>query len=195
MFPAPRRVPPRRAGNFHLSGQIKVTKAKALNTSDLAWLLRDQTVGQRPNAPSPCPAWRLRPARCPMKFTAPDGSGPSRHSVDANALPPRPPHQGAQEDIRVGPWGWACVLVSTERRDGPDPSGTVETMSRRACAKAPDWAGRRRIWPSTDSLVAWELNMVAGVEAPCFGDFHSGQRMKVTRPPGRIPGRPSRESR
>ena len=36
LFSAPRRVPPRRAGNFHLSGQMKVTKAKALNTSDFA---------------------------------------------------------------------------------------------------------------------------------------------------------------
>ena len=30
------RVPPRRAGNFHLEGQMKVTKAKALNTTPLA---------------------------------------------------------------------------------------------------------------------------------------------------------------
>ena len=29
----PRRVPPRRAGNFHLLAQMKVTKAKGPNTS------------------------------------------------------------------------------------------------------------------------------------------------------------------
>ena len=40
---AARRVPARRPGNFHLSGQMKVTKAKALNTSDLACRIRAGT--------------------------------------------------------------------------------------------------------------------------------------------------------
>ena len=29
---------------------------------------------------------------------------------------------------------------------------------------------------------------MAGVEAVCFGDFHLGQQMKVTPPPGGTPG-------
>jgi len=32
------------------------------------------------------------------------------------------------------------------------------------------------------------------VEALCFGDFHLGQQMKVTRPPGRNPGAASQRS-
>ena len=136
------------------------------------------------------PGHCLQPPRCPMSFSAPDPSGPPRQSVDAKCAPA---HLTASGRAR-GHSGWAFGWVSTDWRDGPDRSGATETMSCRACAKAPDRAGRRRIWPSTDSLVAKEVNQIAGVEAVCFGDFHLGQQMKVTRPPGRIPGRLSNEN-
>ena len=52
--------PPRRAGNFHSLARMKVTKARGLDTGDLVYFPFDQTVGRRPNAPSPCPVGCLR---------------------------------------------------------------------------------------------------------------------------------------
>ena len=60
LFCSAGRDPPRRAGNFHLRGQMKVTKARGLNTGDPVDFACDQTVGRRPNAPSPCPVGCLR---------------------------------------------------------------------------------------------------------------------------------------
>ena len=133
VFPAPRRVPPWRTGNFHLSGQMKVTKAKALNTSHFY-----SGIGRQP-------AWRA------------GFEGAPTH---------RPQHAGAGcADLagrRSAPAGcpFPCLKPCMPRCSWPDATGKV-----------------------------------AGVRAHCFGDFHSGQRMKVIRPPGRIPGRPSRESK
>ena len=104
-------------------------------------------------------------------------------------LASRPMQMHSRSPCRIRARKRAFGWVSTERRDGPDRAGATETMLWRACSKAPSWAGRRRVWPSTDSLVAKEVNQIAGVEAVCFGDFHLGPQMKVTRLPGRNPGR------
>ena len=116
-------------------------------------------------------------------------SGPSRPCVGTNtrAQPPGPTRRPSCAPRCGGVT--RSAFASTDWRDGPDGSGGMEVISRTGCAKAPSRAGRRRIWPSTDSLVAREVNKVAGVEGPCFGDFHLALQMKVTRPPGRDPTR------
>ena len=184
--------PPRRAGNFHLRAQMKVTNAKGLNTSDHVYFPYDQTVGRRPNAPPPCPAWCLRTPspRNDLHLARRVWSVSPVGRCEGTAA-----HHTASGYARRHS-GWHLIRIGTEclaRRtrpcwsDGGDAAPRVLEGSGRA--------GRRRAWPSTDSLVEREVNQVAGVEAVCFGDFHLGPQMKVTRPPGRIPGRLSRESR
>ncbi len=104
------RVPARRAGNFHLLVQMKVTKANDLNTH----LCRPHRMSVGLRMPGACVA---RPGRACCRVGAP-----------------------------------RCIQV--------------------ACT---GWRPRR-----TDQI---------GVQPLCFGDFHLGPQMKVTRPPGRDPAR------
>ena len=161
------RVPPRRAGNFHSPARMKVTKARGLNTGDLVYFPCDQTVGRRPNAPSSCPAWCLRAHPTQHRLHRPS-------TVWSVSPLSRYPYTGPTRRpscvLRCGRVA-GSAFASTHGRDGPDGSGETPVISRIWCAKAPSRAGRRRVWPSTDSLVAWEVNSIAGVEAPCFGDF------------------------
>ena len=140
---------------------------------------------------------RRRPARSGafehvrhgMVSISPARSGPSRPSVGTNTqAQPQGPSRMPSCAPRCGRTS-GSAFASTDWRDGPDPSGEMEVISRRGCAKAPSRAGRRRVWPSTDSLVEYEPSKVAGVEGLCFGDFHLARQMKVTRPPGRDPAR------
>ena len=184
-FVQPAGNPPRRAGNFHSLARMKVTKVRGLDTSDHVYFPCDQTVGRRPNAPPPCPVGCLR-------------AHPTQHrlhrSSTVRSVSPLGRYQHAGPTRRP-----SCVprcggiigsaFASTDWRDGPDGSGALNLIEHRRWPKAPGRAGRRRIWPSTDSLVAYEPNQVAGVEGLCFGDFHLARQMKVTRPPGRDPAR------
>ena len=128
-------------------------------------------------------------ARRSIAYTVPDGSGPSRRSVGTN--PNAQPQCTTQRPSCAPRCGGSdgSAFASTDWRDGPDPSGAANFIGHRRWPKAPDRAGRRRVWPSTDSLVEYEVNQVAGVEGLCFGDLHLARQMKVTRPPGRDPAR------
>ena len=57
LFAAARRVPARQPGHFHLLAQMKVTKAKGLNTMSLADVARDprRLMGEG----GPCEAWTV----------------------------------------------------------------------------------------------------------------------------------------
>ena len=163
---------------------MKVTKARGLDTGDSVGFPCDQTVGRRPNAPSPCPVGCLRARQT--------WHGLRRPSTVWSVSPlSRYPHKGPTRRPSCAP---RCgrvagsAFASTDGRDGPDGSGETPVISHKGCAKAPSRAGRRRVRPSTDSLVECEPSKVAGAEGLCFGDFHLAPQMKVTRPAGTRPG-------
>ena len=164
---------------------MKVTKANGLDTGDLVYVPCDRTVGRQPNAPSPCPAWCLRACSAQHRLCR---SSMVRSVSPLSRYQPQCPTRMPSCAPRCGGIS-GSAFAPTDWRDGPDPSGEMSVVSRTGCAKAPSRAGRRRIWPSTDSLVAYEPSKVAGVEGLCFGDFHLAPQMKVTRPPGRDPAR------
>ena len=76
---------------------------------------------------------------------------------------------------------------------GEDPQGSSRSENKRMGVSEESVAGARRAFscqslrrqPSGRSVVTKS----AGVRALCFGDFHLGPQMKVTRLPGRNPAR------
>ena len=160
------RVPPRRAGNFHLLAQMKVTKAKCLNT-DLARHLfgKSSRLGFTERfAPFPRGLARRGAASyfLGLEFTSFDreyfgSSGPAEQII--RAVPSSQPLLPAYE-------------VATRRR--------VREVTVR-CATV----------PQRPLQFAAKHSVQIRVRALCFGDFHLGQQMKVTRPPGRDPATPA----
>ena len=136
------RVPARRPGNFHLRGQMKVTKAKALNATPFARSARCGTPAQRATWRT-CGAsnsWRAR-------RRGPRNASPARIRWTQGRCAARPRRAGCPVDqLR-------CIQVA--RRAG-----------RAKRAERAEWCC---------------------IQPLCFGDFHLGPQMKVTRPPGRDP--------
>ena len=136
------RVPPRQAGNFHLRGQMKVTKAKALNATPFTRTARAGAANRRA-------AWRACGTSNPQRARrrGPRKASPARIRWTPGRRKARPRR--------------ACCWL--------DPRQSVKVARRAGPAKREE----RAEWCCIQPL--------------CFGDFHVGPQMKVTRPPGRDP--------
>jgi len=136
------RVPARRPGNFHLRGQMKVTKAKALNATPFA---RSARAGS--------PVRRATWKEC--------------GTADLQRSRRRGPRKASPARIR-----WT--------------QGQSEARPRRANSYF-DAPGRLQVARRAGPAKREERTERFCIEPLCFGDFHLGPQMKVTRPPGRDP--------
>jgi hypothetical protein len=141
------RVPPRQAGNFHLRGQMKVTKAKALNATPF-------TRSARVGSPVQGATWRA----C---------GGPELSRARRGGLREASPAliRWTQGQREARPRRVRCRF---------DPRRWFQVARRAGCARGEERAERFCLEPL------------------CFGDFHLGPQMKVTRPPGRDPAMKAR---
>ena len=155
-------IPARRPGDFHLLAQMKVTKAKGLNT-DLDGMLgqklkrslayRDTTDHFLADPSSRCD-FIGRKALLVLWRTSNDPFG------------------------RRAPFD---VLAIDRSKFEPQ-----EIRRREAASKS----ARKRSEPLGETKPGALTKKVfgqIGIQALCFGDFHLCQQMKVTRPPGRDP--------
>jgi len=136
------RVPPRRAGNFHLLVQMKVTKANDLSATPLMRSARCGTPARRAT-------WRQR-----------DPSNSQRTGR-------RGPRKASPAQIR-----W------TQGQSEARPRRASCRIDQRRCVQV----ARRAGLPQREERAEWFC-----IGPLCFGDFHLGPQMKVTRPPGRDP--------
>ena len=168
--PSPGRVPPRRAGNFLLVAQKKVTKEEGLRQKPLSSFFSLRTPGPagdlttRGRSPHQ-PARTLR-ARCASPWAFKNNGAPT-------------------PGLRNGAVARRCGAAAAQ----------ILTVSSRRCAasrsvRASRWRdGRHSVRSPAGPGMRSEKNELRGVclQALCFGDFHLGPQMKVTRPPGRDP--------
>ena len=177
------RVPPRRAGNFHLLAQMKVTKAKGLNT-DLCGAL-----GCRPEALFEAP--RLSVHCLPDPSSLRDfigrkalGGTRRRSGVGSRAAL----LNSAIHRFASLPFNAPAVMLLDQESSKPSEANASrqddEAAKRRAHAKRKGF--RVRGLRKSGALTPQMFGQMC-VEALCFGDFHLCQQMKVTRPPGRDP--------
>jgi len=180
--------PPRRAGNFLLRRQKKVTKEEALNRTPAPQALpahrNNQTAyGQtRPAALSllslsPAPSISP-PARLTRGCTPGSPENPmQRRSGDAARAHPRcrrssdavfPDEPGVQPSLTDVKGRWTALFTGTAARAQRLASGRSAT----ARFRAPPMAAPRS----------------CAVQRLFFGDFLLAPQKKVTRPPGRTPG-------
>ena len=179
------RVPARRPGNFHLLAQMKVTKAKCLNTHLAKHLWGKSSRFTTTARAEPLPLGVGSPLRglvflavriCSARrrgllvrgrlHAAPlDAAAPSpRAAPQARGSPARlrlKPRQHIKGDFRP----MKSRSDEGSRRNGTDDRGAPKKASG--------------LQPSALHKCVFQ--------AVCFGDFHLGQQMKVTRPPGRDP--------
>ena len=136
------RVPPRRAGNFHLRPQMKVTKAKGLKATPFG------------------------------SFFALRRPGPAGHFD----TPPRiEPTTRSTRPRFASAWGPADLRGRGFARPAPSSAPQV-----RCAASSPSR-------PPDRGSGACRTSERCCIQPLCFGDFHLGPQMKVTRPPGRDP--------
>ena len=155
-----RGVPARRPGDFHLLAQMKVTKAKCLNTDLVRHL------------------W-----------------GKSPRFREAGRFVPLPLGLACRFSIStVERFELASVgcFRSSNANDVIVQTPTVYQRRLTANEVAKATKGRRGNKPMTALLqrprqVAAKHSAQIRARALCFGDFHLGQQMKVTRPAGRDP--------
>jgi hypothetical protein len=156
------RVPARRPGNFHLLAQMKVTKAKGLNT-DLGGMLGCE-LGRSLWNRGASDRYLVDPSsRCDF--------------IDQKALLPLPGHSSDRRG------GVARSRVPAVDRSRFEPQ---EIRRRSAASKS----ARKRCEPLGETkprALSKEVSGQIGIQALCFGDFHLCRQMKVTRPPGRDP--------
>jgi len=163
------RVPARRPGNFHLLAQMKVTKAKGLNT-DLGGMLGcklKRSLGHR------------RTSDC---FLA-DPSSRCDFIGRKSALA-----------TRQWPDGLFCRSARYEVFVRERSRFEAQEIRRREAASKP---ARKRCEPLGEAKPGALSKQMSGqicIQALCFGDFHLCRQMKVTRPPGRDPA-PDRVNR
>ena len=156
------RVPPRRAGNFHLLAQMKVTKAKGRNT-DLV-----RSLG--------CELERsLAHRRTSDGFLADPSSRCDFIGRKAPLVLRRPSND------RYGRAAQSEVLLRQRSKFEPQ-----EIRCRNAASKS----ARKRfdsLGETKPGALTQKVFGQIGIQALCFGDFHLCQQMKVARPPGRDP--------
>src|SRR4051812_20340970 len=156
------RVPARRPGNFHLLAQMKVTKAKGLNTDSEGML--------------GCKLARSLAHRCTTdRFLADPLS--RCDFMGRKALLPL----WRRSSDRLAWVAESRVLAADGGKFEPQ-----EIRRRNAASKS----ARKRCEPLGDTkpgALTKEVFGQIGIQALCFGDFHLCQQMKVTRPPGRDP--------
>jgi len=179
------RVPARRPGNFHLLAQMKVTKAKCLNTHLAKHLLskssRFTTTERTEMFPlgvgSPLRGFVILAARiCLARRRGLLVRGRLNAApLDAAAPSPRtaPQARGTRARLRL-------KLSQHITGDFRPMKSRSDEASRR---KRPDDRGAPK---RASGLQPYALHKCV-FQALCFGDFHLGQQMKVTRPPGRDP--------
>ena len=194
----PRRVPARRPGNFHLLAQMKVTKAKGLNT-DLCrgrGCILSRFVRHRiPSAcfladPSSLRDFIGRKALVRREVDADHRrvqvSGVARYQVRSIRDTVLTVVHSAAEFARSG--ARSATECARSRAHSSDRS-RFEPPERDA-AKAASHAKRKRFSPlgrSESRALTQQMSGQMCIQALCFGDFHLCQQMKVTRPPGRDP--------
>jgi hypothetical protein len=174
---AARRVSARLPSNFHLLAQMKVTKAKGLEHQPFECFASATRLLQR--------LWHENIQRATASVTSRTFSRSSSFRLD----PAGPRRDG------VPRWSLFGLAGAAANKWLPAAGGSSRAID--AAAKAQPVAahplessvalpmGRTRKFTCSRSEQAkW-----AGVRALCFGDFHLGQQMKVTREPGRDPAR------
>ena len=171
--------PPRRAGNFSLLRQRKVTKREALNrTSRETCEGRRAKTGARLLARSEPLRSRCCPCHEPERSTVHAlhvGCTPNsrvenkRRSGGASAVSRAfTGEPGVQPALTGGKVRWMVLVTGTAARAKRVASSHRQSFRSRARASAP---------------ARWHA-----VERLFFGDFLLAQQRKVTRPPGRTPG-------
>jgi hypothetical protein len=179
--PSPCRVPPRRAGNFLLLAQKKVTKEECLRQTPLSSFFSLRTPGPagdltaRGRSPQQ-PARTLR-ARCASPLVFDRSGAPMRtRGLGNRAMVLR--FNGSEVK-------WCSGAVA--QRSGSDPFRRCEA-SRGVRASGGCDASRGVRSPAGPGMRS-ALNELRGVclQALFFGDFLLCQQKKVTRPPGRDP--------
>ncbi len=161
-FARPRRVPARRPGDFHLLAQMKVTKAKGLNT-DLVGV-------------DGCKLARsLEHRRTSFRFLA----DPSSRCDVIDRKSPLGGRRRSSE--RFGRLAQSALLVRERSKFEPQEV-------RRRCAASKSTRERPELLvDDKPRALTQQMSGQIGIQALCFGDFHLCQQMKVTRPPGRDP--------
>ncbi len=157
----------RRAGNFHLLAQMKVTKAKGLNT---------HTCGGRGCILSRFVRHRIPSAR----FLADPSSLRDFIGRKARLVDRRRSVGLRGRLVRLGTRARAKAVAGAGNEF--EPLGKRRGRRRQSKRKRPELRGR----PESRALTP-QMSGQIGIEALCFGDFHLCQQMKVTRPPGRDP--------
>ena len=181
--------PPRRAGNFLLSCQKKVTKEEALNRTPAPQARSAQGNNQpasaktRPAAlsllslspaPSIAAAGRLTRGCTPCSRGRPNAASLGRRDARCFSKGRRPSDAVFPDEFGVQP-----TLTGVKVRFVALVIGTAARAKRVASAK--DTSGRFR-------ALAFPEPRWCAVQRLSFGDFSLARQRKVTRPPGRTPG-------
>ena len=181
--------PPRRAGNFLLLRQKKVTKEEALNRTRAPRARSAQGNNQPASAktrtaalsllslspaPSIATAARLTRGCTPGSPEQPNAASLGRRDLGAPSTGASPQRRGIPGESGVQP-----TLTSVKVRSLVLVIGTAARAKR--VASAQDASGRFR----AITFAAWHW---CAVQRLSFGDFSLAQQRKVTRPPGRTPG-------
>jgi hypothetical protein len=183
---AARRVSARLPSGFHLLAQMKVTKAKGLEHQPFEWFASATRLLPR--------LWHENIHRTTLSVSSLTFSRSSSFRLD----PSGPRRGGVLRGARFGVDGAAA------NKSLQAPAGS--SLAAGAAAKAQPVAAQLAHHPLGSSVALpmgrtrkftcsrSETAKWAGVGALCFGDFHLGQQMKVTRKPGRNPAgsRPER---
>jgi hypothetical protein len=171
----PRRVPPRRAGNFHLLAQMKVTKAKGLEHQPFDLLASATRLLPR--------LWHENVQRTTLSVTSLTLSRSSSFRLD----PKGPRRDGVPRWSRFGlaraaANKWLQAAARSNCATGAAAKAQPVAAHPLGSSVALPMGRTRQSACSRSETAKW-----AGVQALCFGDFHLGQQMKVTREPGRDP--------
>jgi len=175
---AARRVSARLPSNFHLLAQMKVTKAKGLEHQPFELFASATRLLPR--------LWHENVQRATLSLTSLTFSRSSSFRLD----PAGPRRDGVPRSVRPS-------AVQSLPAAGGSSRATIAAARAQPVAAHPlessvplPMGRTRKSTCSRSEQAKW-----AGVRALCFGDFHLGQQMKVTREPGRDPAGSLAESK